>query len=334
MSALFSPFGALMANHRVVMTDYAWPNVDLERALLAEIGAELIVSTSADAKDLKRLVADADAILTCWAPVPQELLAAANKCRIVSRMGIGLDNIDVEAASELGITVTNVPDYCRTEVAEHALALLLTCGRRAAFFHHQSQCGVYDRELGWGVRRLEGQTLGIVGLGSIGRTLARKAVALGFQVVATKRPRAIAMDGVRLVDFEELLAVSDFVSLHLPLNETTRGMMGREQFERMKPTAFLINTARGGLVDHTALARALEENQLVGAALDVQEPEPPDLKRSPFNHPRVIVTPHTAFYSEESLEELRRRATGHVVDCLSGREPPHVVNAEALARRK
>ncbi len=320
-----------MSKYKVLLTDYAWPNLDIERRTLAEVDAELIVATAQDADSLARLAADADAIMTNWAKVPASVIQAAPKCRIVARLGIGLDNIDVATATARRIVVTNVPDYCLIEVAEHALALLLALSRKIAFYHRQTKSGTYDLKAGPVLRRIEGQTLGIVGLGNIGCTLASKASALGLKVLATSRSQRSAPPGVTFSSLDQLLSESDYVSLHLPLVSETRHTIGTTQLARMKPTAYLINTARGGLIDNGALAAALAAGRLAGAALDVQDPEPPDLSQAPWNDPRVIVTPHAAFVSEESLANLRSRTARQVAQWLTGSRPENVVNPAVLA---
>ena len=319
--------------YKVLVTDHPWPDVEVERSILAGVPAELIVPTSSDVATLTAAARDADAIMTCWAKVPEPVIAAAPRCRIVARMGVGLDNIDVAAATARKILVTNVPDYCMEEVAEHALALLLSLARKVAFYHHQTKSGRYELNDGPPLRRITGKTLGIVGLGTIGRRLAARATALGLSVLAVEPNPGQPLPGVNLCSLDELLARSDYVSLHLPLTAATRHLIGVEQLSRMKPTAYLVNTARGGLVDTEALAAALSAHRLAGAALDVQETEPPDLGRPPYNDPRVIVTPHCSFLSEESLLELRQRVARQVADVLSGRRPPHVVNPEVLDAR-
>ena len=310
---------------RVLLTDYAWPDVEIERGVLREGGAELIVAPASDEPSLCAAARETDAIMTCWAKVTAAVLAAAPRCRIVSRMGIGLDNIDLAACAQRGIAVTNVPDYCRHEVAEHTLALVLALVRNVALFHGQTKQGVYDLPAAPPMRRLAGQTLGIVGLGGIGREVAKRALGLGMKVIAAGRSRKDSMDGVAWREPGELLAESDFVTLHAPLNNETRHIINAAALAVMKPTAFLINTSRGGLVDHAALADALARNALAGAALDVQDPEPPDLSRPPFNDERMIVTPHAAFASEESLRELRTRAARQVVEYLQTEWTEYIV---------
>ncbi len=320
-----------MPRFKVLLTDYAWPSLDIERRTLAQIDAELVVATSQDAESLSALARDADAIMTNWAKVPASVILAAPKCRIVARLGIGLDNIDVATATSRGIVVTNVPDYCLIEVAEHTIALLLSLARKTAFYHHETKSGRYNLQAGPRLRRIDGQTLGIIGLGNIGSVVADKARGLGLNLLATGRLRRSDVPDVAWVELDELLARSDYVSLHVPLVAQTRHLIGGGQLARMRPSGYLINTARGGLVDHAALAAALDAGQLAGAALDVQDPEPPDLNQPPWTDPRVIVTPHAAFVSEESLANLRSRTARQVTDWLSHKRPENVVNPTVLS---
>jgi D-3-phosphoglycerate dehydrogenase len=321
-----------MPRFKVLLTDYAWADLDLERQAIREADAELVVAEKTDAAALAELARDADAIMTNWAKVPEQVIAAGAKLRIVARLGIGLDNIDVEAATQRGIVVTNVPDYCLIEVAEHALALLLGLGRKVAYYHQQTKAGQYRLQSGPALRRIANQTLGIIGLGQIGRELAERAAALGMRVLAYSRTQNQAPPGVEWASFNEILERSDYVSLHTPLTPQTRHLIGAAELARMRPTAYLINTARGGLIDTAALATALAADRLAGAALDVQDPEPPDLGQPPYNDPRVIVTPHAAFVSVESLENLRSRTARQVAVRLTGGQPEHIVNPAALGR--
>jgi D-3-phosphoglycerate dehydrogenase len=323
-----------MPKFHVLLTDYAWPDLDIERSILGEIDAELVVAPEdqRDSASLAKLAADADAIMTNWVKVPAEVIAAAPKCKHVARLGIGLDNIDVAAATAHGMVVTNIPDYCLIEVAEHALALVLALGRKVAFYHQQTKGGRYELKAGAVLRRMEGQTLGIVGLGNIGTALATKGAAIGLKVLATSRTPRETPPGVEFCDLDRLLQESDYVSLHVPMTTETKHLMNAQRLAQMKPTAYLINTARGGLIDNAALSAALAKGQLAGAGLDVQDPEPPDLSTAPWNDPRVIVTPHAAFVSEESLTNLRSRTARQVVAALSGQEPAHVVNRAGLKK--
>jgi D-3-phosphoglycerate dehydrogenase / 2-oxoglutarate reductase len=315
---------------KVLITDYAWPDLTIEQRTLREIGAELVVAPAKDPAALAAAARDVQAIMTNWAKVTAEVIESAARLQIIARLGIGLDNIDVACATRRKIVVTNVPDYCLTEVAEHALALLLALARKVGFYHCQTKSGEYDLAAGPQLARIEGQTLGIVGLGNIGRRLAGKASGLGLHVLATSRAAQNVPAGVRIVALDELLAASDYVSLHLPLVAETRHLIGERALGLMKPGAYLINTARGGLIDNHALSAALAAGKIAGAGLDVQDPEPPDLAQSPWNDRRVIVTPHAAFVSRESLENLRARAARQVAQFLTGQRPENVVNPQVF----
>lgn len=310
---------------KVLITDYAWPDLDIETKLLRQHNIDVKVATQTLESTLILEASDVDAIMTNWATVSQAVIASSGKCQIVARMGIGLDNIDVAYCRQANIPVTNVPDYCVREVAEHALALIFALGRKIGYYHHQTQSGGYDLSQGGPMYRMQNQTVGIVGLGRTSRELAKLCLAIGFKVLIASRSGQV-FAGAQTVGLDVLLSGSDFVSLHLPLNDQTRNYMGRQQLALMKPTAYLINTARGGIVDHDALAEALNHGQIAGAGLDVQVPEPPDVLSAPYNDPRVIVTPHAAFVSQESLADLRRRAAQQVIDRLFGRVPENVVN--------
>jgi len=317
---------------RVLITDRAWPDCAVERGILGRIGAEVIESPQGDEATLIELARDVDAIGTCWAHVTEGVIRAAPRCRIVARFGIGLDNINVETATELGIPVSNVPDYCVSEVSDHALALLLACARNVAFFHARTKAGEYRLSAAPPMKRLAGATLGLVGFGRIARALLPKARAIGLGVVAHSQHSDDRGTGCPMVSLDELLARSDFVSLHVPLTEATHGLFGDRQFQQMKPTAYLINTSRGGLIDQEALWRALSTGRLAGAALDVFDPEPPDLSQPLYRDERVIVTPHAAFLSEESLRDLRTRTSNQIVEALQGRRPENVVNPHVYDR--
>ena len=316
---------------RVLVTDYTWPTLDVERAVLAPLGVELVVARTGEVDELVRLAADVDAILTCFKQVSREVLDAAAQCRTVARYGVGLDNIDVEHATRLGMVVSNVTDYCVDEVADSALAGILALARRLLPLNRDVAGG------GWGVSvpgvgtRLRGKVLGLVGLGAIGRALVPRAQAVGLDVVALSRSGRAHPDVRSVASLGELLTVADVVSLHVPLTVRTRGLIAAPQLALMKPTAWLVNTARGPLVDTAALVDALQRGALGGAVLDVTDPEP-----LPANHPLrtrddVVLTPHTAFASDGSLAELAARAAANVADVLSGRLPSAVVNPEVLA---
>jgi D-3-phosphoglycerate dehydrogenase / 2-oxoglutarate reductase len=321
-----------MTERIVVITDHTWPTLDMERAVLGGVGARVVEPRSSDEDELVELARDAEAILTCFAPVGARVIESAPRLRVVGRFGVGVDNIDVEAATRRGILVTNVPDYCLDEVAEHVIALALSLRRRTLAFDRAVREGNWGLRTGMPMHRLRGQTLGILGYGSIGTAVASRGQALGMHVIAHDPKLGLrdVIDGVEAVDIAALAARSDVLTLHAPLVKATRGIIDAVFLAQMKPNAVLINTARGPLVDQDALAAALHAGAIGGAGLDVFDPE-----RLPAHHPllsapNVVVTPHVAFYSEESVDELRRKAAEAVATILEGREPPTVVNQAQL----
>lgn len=311
---------------RALFTDRPWGNSDLEREILTPIGVEVIEAPNGDEPTLAELAKDVDAIATCWAKVTENVIAAAPRCRIICRMGIGLDNIAIPTATARGIPVTNVPDYCIEEVADHTLALLLALSRNVAFYHLRTKRGEYDLKAGPPMRRLAGQTLGLLGLGRIGRRVAEKARGLGLRVIAHTRSGDDHGTGCPMVPLETLLQESDFLSLHAPLTSATRHILDEPALRRMRPHAVVLNTSRGPLIDPAALWDALRENRIAGAGLDVFEPEPPDLAQPLYRDERVIVTPHAAFVSEDSLIDLRQRVARQIAARLTGSVPENVVN--------
>ena len=316
---------------KVLVTDYAWPDLEIEKNILNAADIQLIDATAQNTSSLDSLVTDVDGILTCWASIPHSVIEATRQCQIVARMGIGLDNIDIDSCTAHKIIVTNVPDYCSHEVAEHTMALLLGMARNITHFHQQTKSGHYELKPLTPLRRIAGQTIGIVGWGSIGQQVARQAQALGLNVLVTRHNLDQSIEEFPLVTLDELLTASDYVTLHLPYSKHTHHLINPQRLMKMKPTASLINTARGGLVDHDALLVALESGKLAGAALDVYDPEPPNLTQPLFQLPQVIATPHAAFCSAEALHDLRSCASHQVVACLTGQRPDHVVNPEVLA---
>lgn len=318
---------------RVLVTDRAWPDTLIEQQILDQIDARVVEPVSTTEADLIRAAAGVDAIATNWAKVTDAVIRTSPHCRIVSRFGIGIDNIAVDTATSLRIPVTNCPDYCVSEVSDHALGLLLACARRIGLFHWRAKQGKYDLTTALPIQRIAGQTLGLVGLGKIAQTLVPKAKALGLNVIAHTQSGSDYGTGVRMVGFGELLASSDYISIHAPLTPQTRQMFGEAAFRQMRPSAYLINTSRGGLIDQQALFEALQENRLAGAALDVFDPEPPNLADPLFQDERVIVTPHAAFVSEQAVRQMRTEAMQNVVTVLSGSRPQNVINPQIYSDR-
>ena len=278
--------------------------------------------------DILAVARDADAILVTYAKLPGDLLRQLTRCKAIGRLGLGVDNIDVAAATECGITVTYVPDYCMREVSDHAMALLLALARKVVLSNNLVQAGRWEMPAVVPIRRLEGQVLGLVGFGNIPRQLAPKAQAFGLRVITHDpyvAPDVLAAAGVEGVSFDDLLARSDFVSIHAPLLPATRGLFNAAAFAKMKRGAGLINSARGPLVDETALIAALDAGQVGAAALDVVASEPLAKDSPLIGRANVILTPHTAFYSIEALEELQTKCASDVARVLCGEKPIYPV---------
>ena len=318
---------------KILITDYAWSSIEPERQVLSEIGAELVAAETGDEAELLTFAPMMDGILTCWQPVRAPVIAAAEKCQIIGRCGIGLDNIDVDAATEHGIVVTNVPAYCIDEVSDHAMGLLLACARKISRYDRSTKIGTWEQNIGPEMYRIRGKTLGVVGFGRIARSIVPKAKAFGLTInVASPRtdPNLIQQYGAQKVPFPELLETSDFITIHAPLTPETEGMFKDAEFQAMKPTAYLINTARGGIVDTAALTNALRSAEIAGAGVDVLATEPPDDNEELLALDNVVVTPHAAFMSEESILDLEVSAATCVVEVLTGKLPESVVNPQVL----
>ena len=320
-----------MAGLRVAVTDTVFPNLDTARAVLAAVGAELCLAGRPEA--VPDTVRDADAVLVTYAKITAEMIQGLSRCRIISRFGIGVDNVDIAAATAAGIVVTKVPDYCIDEVADHAMALLLAAVRKIPFADSRVHAGQWSMPSVVPIHRLRGTTLGLVGFGRIPQLVAPRAQAFGITVVAADPfmpAEVMTRANVESVSFDDLIARSDYISIHAPLTPQTHHLFDSGVFARMKPTAYLVNTARGPLVDERALADALAAGRIAGAALDVVEQEPPAPGSPLLACANLILTPHTAFYSEESLVDLQRKATEEVVRVLRGQVPMNPVNPEAL----
>jgi D-3-phosphoglycerate dehydrogenase / 2-oxoglutarate reductase len=318
----------------VVVTDHVFPHLDAETELLRAAGHELRFGGNIHTpEEVIAAAAEADGILNCYAPMPAEVIRSLERCRVIARYGIGLDTIDISEATAKKIVVTNVPDYCIDEVSDHALALILALVRRVVVLDRSVRAGGWDLAPARPVHRLRGRTLGLVGFGRIARRLAEKTAAIGFRAIAFDpyvSAESMASAGVEAGDLDRVLAESDVVSIHAPLTEGSRHLIGLPELRRMKPGAFLVNTSRGPLVDLEALRTVLEEGHLGGVGLDVLETEPPDPDDPLLRHPGVVVTPHAAFYSEEATVEQQRKAAEQIVAALAGETPVYAVNAEDL----
>jgi D-3-phosphoglycerate dehydrogenase len=318
---------------KIVITDYRFPDVEQERRAVEAAGGTLVTGQAMTEEQVAELCGDADGVLNARAPVTRRAISAMERCRIIVRYGIGVDTIDVAAATERGILVANVPDYCLDEVSDHALTLLLMLSRQMI------PAIALAREDTWPVskmpplQRLRGQTCGLFGCGRIGSLLAGKVAALGMRLIIhdpyLNETRAREMKA-ELVPFDALLARADFISLHAPLTGETQHLFGAAAFPRMKKTAAIINTARGGLIDEAALLAALDAGQISGAGLDVVESETAvtPVRTALVHHPKMIVTAHTAWLSREARATLQLRAIEQVLACLRGETPYGLINRE------
>lgn len=306
-----------MDQFKVVLTDQVFPDTTIEREIIEGAGGTFEVA-SGDREAVLAAAADADAVLTTYFSLPKADIERLQRCKIIARYGIGVDNVDVAAALERDIVVTNVPDYCVEEVGTHALALALALLRKLPAGHADVLAG------GWGVGNLRPMmrpsevTLGLVGYGRISQKLATGARALGMRIIVHDPYLTPPLpDGAEPVELDALLRESDVVSLHAPLTDSTRGMIGAEQLATMKPTAVLVNTSRGPLVRLADLVEALKAGRIAGAGLDVFETEPPDLSLIK-DVPNLLATPHSAFYSEAATAESQRKATTQIVKRMAG----------------
>jgi D-3-phosphoglycerate dehydrogenase len=313
-----------MSKFKVVVSDQVFPSVDIERDLLSAIEAELIVASGV-VDDVLEVAGDADAILNTYLPWSADSIAHLDRCRIIARYGIGFDNVDLTAARDAGIVVTNVPDYSVEEVATHALALILAALRKVVAADAAVRAGQWTVDNFRPIRRLSTLTIGLIGYGRIARRIASPLQALGADIIAHDPYLEAGPDMPPLLSLEAVLRQADVISLHLPLSDETRGLFGADTLGAVKEGAILVNTSRGPLVDLEALRNALETGRLSAAALDVFDIEPVDPARI-AGIPNLIATPHMAYYSEEALQESQRKAATQVIKVLTGQEPDYQVN--------
>jgi D-3-phosphoglycerate dehydrogenase len=321
---------------KVVLTDYVWESLDVERKTLEGL-ADLVPLQTKKPDEFAAQAADCEALLNTYAgPITAEVMGRMPKCRIIARYGIGVDTIDLEAATRTGIIVTNNPTYCLDEVAEHTMALLLACARKIALYDRLVRVARWEVPPGKPMFRLSGRTLGLVGFGNIARRVAVRAHAFGMRILFAD---PFVIEGQfdvpgKKAELNDLLSESDFVSLHPPLTPQSRKMINDATLSRMKPSAFLVNCSRGPVVDTEALVRALDAKTIAGCALDTIDPEP-----LPDPHPlrgrdNVIITPHVAWYSEQALVGLQAGAPSEVRRVLMGEWPLNVVNREVKGRNR
>ncbi|MBN2353602.1 MAG: C-terminal binding protein [Spirochaetales bacterium] len=322
---------------RVVILDSVFLRYDEERACLKRIKADVEVRNPSGENEIIAAVREADAVLVNLHKISARVVAALERCRVISRYGVGYDNVDVEAAAARGIWVAIVPDYCVEEAADHAIALLLSSIRRVTLKDRLIREGFWKKPDADPLSRTSRGTLGILGYGQVGRVVHRKLSNFGFKEFLVCDPyrdkEEIEKQGARLVSLTALLKRSDYVTVHVPLTSGTQHLLGAKELRSMKPGAVLVNTARGPIIDEAALAAALKAGRLGGAGLDVFETEPLPKNHPLLSFPEIILTDHTAYYSPESVTELKTRAADNVVQTLLTGRPNHPVNHPKLGRR-
>ncbi|ERH04207.1 MAG: phosphoglycerate dehydrogenase related dehydrogenase [uncultured archaeon A07HR60] len=315
----------------ILVSDNDFPDLSVERELVSDVDVEIIEAQAHDEREVVEAVSDAepDAILGQYAPITREAMEAVPDLRAIGRYGIGVDTIDIEAATEHGVVAINVPDYCVDEVPTHAMALILSVERRTAFYTDEIASGNWDFKSGQPIYRLRGRTLGLAGFGKLPRHLVEKATAFGLDPIAYD-PYVDATDmaeyGVEKVSFQELLEQSDVISVHTPLTDETRNLFGADAFTTMDNDATIINTSRGPVIDVTALYDAIVDGELRGAGLDVMPEEPPTEEHPLFSLDETVMTPHVAWHSEESFVQLRRTICEDLLRVLRDDSPENPVN--------
>lgn len=336
----FSTFEPRTDRPKVVITDYDFGDVDIETEILEAVGAEVIALQAKEEKDLFEAASTCSAMINQYARIGQQTISHMNNCEVIARYGVGVDIVDVNAATQREILVTNVQNYCTEEVADHAISLWLALARKLPDYDRATHAGIWRWQSGQPIYRLRGRTMGVVSFGKIGQAIAIRAQAFGVKVVAYDpfvSANVAASMGVEVVSKEELLTGSDYILMQAPMTPDTHHFLSDTEFAVMKPGAIIVNTGRGPTIDNKALYRALTEGHLAAAGLDDPEEEP--AKRSNwtpkdnpiFTLPNVLVTPHAAYYSEESIRAARVTAATQVAKVLTKQKPDYTVNAEALA---
>ena len=319
-----------MAGFKVIVTDDRYGSYEEEKTVLKEIGASVEVHNLGNEGQTIEVLRDADGILVNLHPLPATVIQELQKCRVISRYGVGYDNVSVETATAKGIWVARVPDYCLEDVSDQALALLLGCVRKVAFKDRRIREGAWNLHREQPSYRITGKTLGLIGYGAIARTLHRKISGFGLGRVLVfdpyLDPKKIEENGAESATLRSLLKNSDYISVHAPLNDGTQGLIGSRELSLMKKTAILINTSRGPLLEEKAVAEALANGKIAAAGLDVFEAEPLPTESPLRQLDNVILSDHTGWYSEESVTELKTKAAQNVLAVLNGGKPIYPVN--------
>ncbi|MFK4390742.1 D-3-phosphoglycerate dehydrogenase [Peribacillus frigoritolerans] len=315
---------------KILLTDYEFEHLKYEEEIFQESGLEInfIKAQCKTEEEVMEHAKEADAILNQYAPISRRVIESLENTKIISRYGVGVNTIDLDAAKEKGITVANVPDYGMEEVSNHALALLLSSARKVALLNKEVKKGNWDFKVCVPIHRFDKQTVGVLGFGRIPRRFIEKVKPLGFKTAAYD-PFVSATDmaavGVQKMDLDEIIGEADYLSIHVPLIDDTYHLINEERLKQMKSNAVIINTARGPIIDEKALSNALEKGIIAGAALDVTENEPVRIDSPLLTMDNVIITPHSAWYSEEAMVELRQKAARNIVQVLKGEKTPYAL---------
>lgn len=320
-----------MAKFKVVITDREFENIEPEKAVLEKIGAEVIAYHFRDEDDVIRIAKDCDGLIMQYANLTRKVIESLDKCKVISKYAIGLDRIDLKAATEKGICVGHVSDYCVDEVSTHTIALILALSRKIVLHDKNIKSGIWDYKLGKKIFNLRDQTIGLVGFGKIAKMVFEKIKPYGMNVLVYDPfvpAKVVSEMGAKLVDFDELIENSDIVSIHVPLLESTRHMFNKEVFKKMKNTSMLINMGRGPVIKETDLIWALENKEIAAAGLDVTDPEPIEVGNPMLKMDNVIITPHAAYYSEEAQRALQTLTAENVAQVLTGYYPRYLANRE------
>lgn len=319
---------------KILITDCDHDSIAVEQAVAQAAGVELVLAQCKTEEDVIAAAANVDGIVVQYAPITAKVLDALPNLKSIGRYGVGVDTLDVEAATARGVIISNVPDYGTEDVSDHAIALALTLARGTARMDREVRAGTFSLESVKPLYRFNSRVFGVLGLGLIGAAAARKAKGLGYEVIGfdpSLEVGTVTEAGIAVVSQAELLERADVISLHVPLNKHTHHLVNDEFLASAKDGAVLINTCRGGVVDTNAVVRALRSGKLYGAGLDVFEQEPLPQDAPILSEPNVVLTPHAAWYSEESYTELKSRAIGNVIDFCAGRTPRNIFNPDALA---
>lgn len=319
-----------MSKYKVVVADSFFKSFEIEKEIFEKNDIDLIITSSKTPEDLIEHCKNADAVLCTSAPFTKEVIDSLDKCKIISKYTVGVDNINIEACTDARIWVSNVPDYGDEEVSDHALALWLSCARKIARRDFQVRNGVWNVASEDPIYRIQGKTFGILGFGSIARTFAKKLQSFRLGKILAYDPYVSAdvmdLHNVVKADWDEIISESDYLSVNIPLNDHTRGIIGANEFNRMKSTAILINTGRGAVIDEKALIDALQNHKINSAGLDVFEMEPLPLDSPLMKLENTVLTDHSAWYSEESIVEMKQKACKNILEVLEGNQPIYPVN--------